>query len=70
MQQAETVERPAITPLKAPLGAEIKNVDLSRLQDPKQIRVFRDALDVYGVLCFRDQNFTEQPGSSVARLLS
>jgi len=60
MQQADTAERPAITSLHAPLGAEITGVDLSRPQDPEQIQVFRDALDVYGVLCFRDQSLTER----------
>ena len=59
MQQADIVESPAITSLNAPLGAEITGVDLSRPQDPEQIRAFRDALEAHGVLCFRDQTFTE-----------
>lgn len=60
MQQADTVETIAITSFEAPLGAEITGVDLSHPQDPEQIQAFRDALDAYGVLCFRDQTFTEQ----------
>ena len=60
MQQAETAELFAINSLHAPLGAEIVGADLSRPQGSKQIQAFRDALDVYGVLCFRDQTLTEQ----------
>lgn len=59
MEQADIVECPVITPLDGPLGAVITGVDLSSPQNSDQIQAFRDALDAYGVLCFRDQTFTE-----------
>lgn len=60
MEQAEIVARPVVTKLNPVLGAEITGIDLSLPLDPEQIREFRDALDTYGVLCFRDQNLSEQ----------
>lgn len=60
MEQAEIVARPVVTKLNPALGAEITGIDLSLPLDPEQIREFRDALDTYGVLCFRDQKLSEQ----------
>lgn len=60
MEQAEIVARPLITKLNPALGAEITGIDLSLPVSPEQIQEFRDALDTYGVLCFRDQKLSEQ----------
>jgi alpha-ketoglutarate-dependent taurine dioxygenase len=60
MEQAEIVARPLITKLNPALGAEITGIDLSLPVTPEQIQEFRDALDTYGVLCFRDQKLSEQ----------
>ena len=60
MEQAEIVARPLITKLNPALGAEITGIDLSLPVSPEQIQEFRDALDSYGVLCFRDQKLSEQ----------
>ncbi|MES2251935.1 MAG: TauD/TfdA family dioxygenase [Pseudomonadota bacterium] len=59
MEQAEIVARPVVTKLNPALGAEITGIDLSLPLDPEQIQEFRDALDTYGVLCFRDQKLSE-----------
>lgn len=60
MEQAEIVARPLVTKLNPALGAEITGIDLSLPVTPEQIQEFRDALDTYGVLCFRDQKLSEQ----------
>ena len=60
MEQAEIVARPLVTKLNPALGAEITGIDLSLPVSPEQIQEFRDALDTYGVLCFRDQKLSEQ----------
>ncbi len=60
MEQAEIVARPVVTKLNTALGAEITGINLSLPLGPEQIREFRDLLDTYGVLCFRDQNLNEQ----------
>lgn len=60
MEQAEIVARPLVTKLNPALGAEITGIDLSLSVSPEQIQEFRDALDTYGVLCFRDQKLSEQ----------
>jgi taurine dioxygenase/alpha-ketoglutarate-dependent 2,4-dichlorophenoxyacetate dioxygenase len=60
MEQAEIVARPVVTKLNPALGAEITGIDLSLPLDPEQLQEFRDALDTYGVLCFRDQKLSEQ----------
>lgn len=44
-------------PLSGCIGAEIRNVDLSQLDDPTFEQIHQALLD-YGVICFRDQTLT------------
>ena len=60
MEQAEVIEKPVITRLSPVLGAEVTGLDLSQPIDDAQIAEIREALDEYGVLCFRDQKLTEE----------
>lgn len=56
----------SINPLSAAVGAEIRGLDLRRLDDSDFGRV-RDAYAKYGVLCFRDQNLTPEDHIAFAR---
>ena len=60
MEQAEIIETPVFTRINPALGAEITGLDLSRPLDEARIQQIRDALNEYGVLCFRDQKLTEE----------
>lgn len=62
---SQVLERPApkqqykIHPLGGALGAEVLGLDLAQPVGPDLVRQMKDALNQYGVLCFRDQNLTE-----------
>ena len=47
-----------ITPLNAPIGAEITGVDLSQEQSPKVMKMIDDAYNKYNLLLFRNQQLT------------
>lgn len=53
-------EKPVIRPLGKTLGAELTGLDLSVAVDDATIRLIRDALQQYHVLCIRDQSLGEQ----------
>jgi alpha-ketoglutarate-dependent taurine dioxygenase len=59
MEQSATIEHPVFKPLGTALGAEITDLDLAEPLDDALIAKLREALDTYGVLCFRDQRLTE-----------
>ena len=42
------------------MGAEVVGADLSRPIDARELRRYRDALDTYKVLAFRDQDLTKE----------
>ena len=54
--------QPGITvkPLSEPLGAEILGLDAADALDPATFELVRDALQEHHVLCFRDQNLTDE----------
>lgn len=62
---SQVLERPAPTqqytihPLGAALGAEVLGLDLAQPVSAQLIQVMKQALNQYGVLCFRKQNLTE-----------
>lgn len=49
-----------VVPLNAPIGAEIRGVDLSRALDPEVMLQIEAAYDQYSVLVFRDQQLTPE----------
>lgn len=53
-----------ILPTDAPIGAEIKGLDLSALPTPDEIDAIETAMEHYGVLIFRGQDL--EPGQQVA----
>jgi alpha-ketoglutarate-dependent taurine dioxygenase len=63
---SQVLERPSPTqqytigPLGAALGAEVLGLDLARPVSAELIQLMKEALNQYGVLCFREQNLTEQ----------
>ncbi|MCW5575168.1 MAG: TauD/TfdA family dioxygenase, partial [Burkholderiales bacterium] len=58
MMNAVVTEELRVVPLDAPIGAEIRGVDLSRDPDPGVMRRIEAAYDRYSVLVFRDQQLT------------
>jgi alpha-ketoglutarate-dependent 2,4-dichlorophenoxyacetate dioxygenase len=47
-------------PLHPLFAAEVEAIDLARLHDPDTLAGLRAGMDQYGVLVFRDQQFTDQ----------
>lgn len=62
---SQVLERPSptqqytIRPLGAALGAEVLGLDLAQPVGAGLIQLMKEALNQYGVLCFRKQNLTE-----------
>jgi taurine dioxygenase len=57
---------PTVVPATAVLGAEIRGVDLGRLDD-RAFRRIEDAFNQYGVIYFRDQRITVEQQIAFAR---
>ncbi|MBY0271056.1 MAG: TauD/TfdA family dioxygenase [Burkholderiales bacterium] len=49
-----------VVPLNAPIGAEIRGIDLSQDMDPELMRQIEAAYDRYSVLVFRNQRLTPE----------
>src|ERR1700729_3020511 len=58
-QIAERTRAISVTKLHPDIGAEIRNVDLSRPLDDETLRQIKDAWHKRAVLLFRDQDLTE-----------
>ncbi|MDB5944135.1 MAG: hypothetical protein JWQ13_3701 [Ramlibacter sp.] len=71
---SQVLERPSptqqytISPLGAALGAEVVGLDLAQPVGAELIQLMKQALNQYGVLCFRKQNLTEQQQIAFSRL--
>jgi taurine dioxygenase/alpha-ketoglutarate-dependent 2,4-dichlorophenoxyacetate dioxygenase len=59
MEHGDPVEQFQITPLSEALGAEITGLDVSKPVGNAVMAELKDAIQRYGVLCFRAQNLTE-----------
>lgn len=71
---SQGLERPTlahpfkINPLGNALGAEVLGLDLAQPAGPELIRQMKEALNRYGVLCFREQDLTEDQQIAFSRL--
>ena len=71
---SQVLERPTlahpfkINPLGNALGAEVLGLDLAQPAGPELIRQMKEALNRYGVLCFREQDLTEDQQIAFSRL--
>lgn len=73
---SQVLERPSpmtqqytISPLGVALGAEVLGLDLAQSISAEVIQSIQEALNQYGVLCFRKQNLTEPQQVAFSRLL-
>lgn len=71
---SQVLERPAsthhytINPLGSVLGAEVLGLDLAQPASAALVQQMKQALNQYGVLCFREQDLTEPQQIAFSRL--
>ncbi|WP_332826312.1 TauD/TfdA dioxygenase family protein [Ramlibacter sp.] len=68
LEHPATTQRFTITPLGSALGAEVVGLDLAQAVGAELIERMKQALNQYGVLCFRDQHLTETQQIAFSRL--
>lgn len=68
LERSPTMQQYTINPLGAALGAEVLGLDLTQPVGPDLIQRMKDALNQYGVLCFREQNLTEAEQIAFSKL--
>lgn len=59
LERRASTQQYTISPLGGALGAEVIGLDLAQPVSAELIRQMKEALNQYGVLCFREQNLTE-----------